>query len=74
MIRKLDIKIAKSDLSPSATLKYKIAEQQDLSSAVQDRTQETVTATATWPLFSGGSNIFNLRKSQELKNQKKTLN
>jgi outer membrane protein len=70
---KLDIKIAKSDLSPSATLKYKIAEQQDLSSAVQDRTQETVTATATWPLFSGGSNLFNLRSAMEIKNQKELL-
>ena len=70
---KLDVIIARSDLSPSATLSYKIAEQDDISSTVKDRTQQTVTATATWPLFSGGSNIFNLRKSQELKNQKKLL-
>jgi len=70
---KLDVIIAGSDLSPSATLSYKIAEQDDISSTVKDRTQQTVTATATWPLFSGGSNIFNLRKSQELKNQKKLL-
>jgi outer membrane protein len=70
---KLDIIIAGSSLSPSATLSYKIAEQDDFSTAVQDRTQETVTATATWPLFSGGSNIFNLRKSQELRNQKELL-
>ena len=26
----------------------------------KDKTQQTVTATATWPLFAGGSNIFNL--------------
>ena len=38
-----------------------------------DRTQQTVTATATWPLFSGGSNIFNLRKARELRNQKELL-
>ena len=70
---KLDVIIAGSDLSPSATLSYKIAEQDDFSSTVQDRTQQTVKATATWPLFAGGSNLFNLRKTQELRNQKKLL-
>ena len=70
---KLDVVIAGSDLSPSATLKYKIAEQDDISSTVKERTQQTVTATATWPLFSGGSNLFSLRKAQELKNQKELL-
>ena len=44
-----------------------------LVSTVQERTQKTVKATATWPLFSGGSNIFNLRKAQELRNQKELL-
>ena len=70
---KLDVIIAGSELSPSATLSYKIAEQDDVSATVKDRTQQTVTATATWPLFSGGSNIFNLRKAQELRNQKELL-
>ena len=54
-------------------MSYKIAEQDDFSATVQDRTQQTVTATATWPLFSGGSNIFNLRKTRELRNQKELL-
>ena len=70
---KLDVVIAGSDLSPSATLSYKIAEQDDMSATVKDRTQQTVSATATWPLFSGGSNIFNLRKAKELRNQKELL-
>ena len=70
---KLDVVIAGSDLSPTATLSYKIAEQDDISATVKDRTQQTVTATATWPLFSGGSNIFNLRKAKELRNQKELL-
>ena len=70
---KLDITIAGSDLSRSATLSYKIAEQDDISATIQDRTQQTVTATATWPLFSGGDNIFNFRKARELKNQKELL-
>ena len=70
---KLDVVIAGSDLSPSATLSYKVAEQDDFSATVQDRTQQTVKATATWPLFAGGSNLFSLRKAQELKNQKELL-
>ena len=70
---KLDVTIAGSDLSPSATLSYKIAEQDDISATIQDRTQQTVTATATWPLFSGGHNIFNFRKARELRNQKELL-
>ena len=69
----LDVLIAGSDLSPSATLSYKVAEQDDFSSTIKDRTQQTVTATATWPLFAGGSNIFSLRKAQEIRNQKELL-
>ena len=70
---KLDVVIARSDLSPSATLSYKVAEQDDISATVQDRTQQTVTATATWPLFAGGSNLYGLRKTKELRNQKELL-
>ena len=70
---KLDVIIAGADISPSATISYKVAEQDDFSSTLKERTQKTVTATATWPLFSGGSNIFNLRKNKELKNQKELL-
>ena len=70
---KLDVTIASSELSPSATISYKIAEQDNISSTVQERTQETVTATATWRLFAGGSNAFNLRKFQEIENQKELL-
>ena len=70
---KMDVAIAGSELSPSATLSYKIAEQDDFSSTVNDRTQQTLKATASWPLFVGGSNLFGLRKAQELRNQKELL-
>ena len=70
---KSDLVIAASEFSPSATLSYKIAEQEDLSATVKDRTQQTVTATASWPLFAGGKNAFNYIKHQELKNQKELL-
>lgn len=70
---KLDVMIAGSDLAPSATLSYKVAEQDNISATVKDRTQQTVTATATWPLFAGGSNLFALKKSQENRNNKELL-
>ena len=70
---KLDVTIAASEFSPSATLSYKIADQEDLSATVKDRTQQTVTATASWPLFAGGKNAFSYRKFQEIKNQKELL-
>ena len=70
---KMDVVIAGSELSPSATLSYKIAEQDDFSATVKDRTQRTVKATASWPLFAGGRNLFGLRKAQELRNQKALL-
>ena len=69
----MDVVIAGSELAPSATLSYKIAEQDDFSATVQDRTQQTVKATATWPLFAGGSNLFSLREAQEIRNQKELL-
>ena len=69
----MDVIIAGSDLAPSATISYEIAEQDDVSATIKDRTQQTVKATATWPLFSGGSNIFSLRKTQQLRNQKELL-
>ena len=69
----LDVRIVGSELSPSATLSYKIAEQDDFSTTVKDRTQQTIKATATWPLFAGGRNLFSLKKAQELRNQKELL-
>jgi len=70
---KMDVAIAVAELSPSATLSYKVAEQDDFSSTIQDRTQTTLKATASWPLFAGGSNLFSVKKAQELRNQKDLL-
>jgi outer membrane protein len=70
---KMDVAIAAAELSPSATLSYKVAEQDDFSSTIQDRTQKTLKATASWPLFAGGNNLFSVKKAQELRNQKELL-
>ena len=54
-------------------MSYKISEQDDVSSTVQERRQQTLKATATWPLYSGGSNLAGLKKAKEIKNQKALL-
>ena len=68
-----DVKIAKSDLSPSATLSLESSKTDDLSSTYDERDKETITATVSWPIFQGGKNTASLKKSKNLKNRKKLL-
>ncbi len=68
-----DVKIAKSDLSPSATLSLESSKTDDLSSSYDERDKETITATISWPIFKGGKNTASLSRSKNLKNRKKLL-
>ncbi len=68
-----DVKIAQSDLAPSATLSFESKETDDLSSTYDQQNKETVEATITWPIFSGGKNYAELSKSKNLRNRKKLL-
>ena len=68
-----DVQIAQSDLSPSATLSFETKETDDLSSTYDQQDKETVQATITWPIFSGGKNYAGLGKSKNLRNRKKLL-
>jgi len=68
-----DVKIAKSDLSPSATLSLESSKTEDLSSTYDERDKETITATISWPIFQGGKNIASLNRSKNLKNRQKLL-
>ena len=68
-----DVKIAQSDLAPSATLSFESKETDDLSSTYDQQDKETVEATITWPIFSGGKNYAGLSKSKNLRNRKKLL-
>jgi len=72
-IAEKDVKISKSNLSPSAVLSYELSESDDLSATVQDRKQQTLKATATWPIYSGGKNISSLKKNRKIKGQKELL-
>ena len=68
-----DLKISKSDLAPSATLSIERSNTEDLSSTVDEKEQDTIKATVTWPFFSGGKNLAKVNKNQSEKLRKKLL-
>ena len=68
-----DVLISRSDLAPTAKLSYENSRSQDLSSSYDERNKNTLKATVTWPIYSGGKNRASLNKSQNLQNRKKLL-
>ena len=68
-----DLKISKSDLAPTATLSIERSNTEDLSSTVDEKEQDTIKATVTWPFFSGGKNLAKVNKNQSEKIRKKLL-
>ena len=68
-----DVMIARSDLSPSATLSFNSSRSDDVSSTINERDKETLKATISWPIFSGGKNTASLNRSKNLKNKNKLL-
>ena len=70
LISKLDYEIAVKDFnieksrpSPSASINFSKTESKDFSSTVDEKDDETVKATITWPLFKGGENVSSIKKS-----------
>jgi len=70
---KKDTTSARSDLAPTATLSFDRSKTDDLSSTYDEKEQDTLKATVTWPFFSGGKNYANLNKNKSLENQKNLL-
>ena len=68
-----DIKIARADLSPSATLSLESSKTDDLSGTYDESDKDTIMATMSWPIFKGGKNTASLKKSKNLNNRKKLL-
>jgi len=64
---------ARSDLAPTATLSFDRSQTDDLNSTYDEKEQDTLKATVTWPFFSGGKNYANLNKSRSLELQKNLL-
>jgi len=67
---KEDVRIAQSELSPSATLSFKSTQTNDSSSTYDETDKEIFKAEASWPIFSGGKNLAGLKKSKSLRHQK----
>jgi len=68
-----DITIARSELSPSASLSFEKSRSDNFSSTYDEREKNILKATITWPIYSGGKNIASLNKSKNIKNRKKLL-
>ena len=68
-----DVQIARSDLSPSASISFEKSYSEDLSATYDEREKDILKATVTWPFYSGGKNIANLNKNKNLKTRKRLL-
>ncbi len=68
-----DVIIARSDLSPSASLSFNSSKSDDVSSSIGERDKEVLKATISWPIFNGGKNSASLKKSKNIRNRKKLL-
>ena len=68
-----DVTIAKSELSPSATLSFNSSRTDDTSSTINEIDKNILKATISWPIFKGGKNTASLNRSKNLKNRNKLL-
>ena len=68
-----DVKIAKSDLSPTATLSLERSYSEDFSSTYDQREKDVLKATLSWPFYSGGKKRATISKNKSLKTKKRLL-
>ena len=58
-----EYEIEKARLSPSASIEVSKSESNEFSSTIDQKDDETVKATITWPIIKGGENISSIKKS-----------
>ena len=63
-VAKKNLFVARGELSPSASISYSLKKNEELSSTVDEREQEEVKATITWPIFKGGKNLSSVKKAK----------
>ena len=68
-----DVTIARSELSPKATLSFNKSKTEDTSSTIDERDKELLKATISWPIFNGGKTSASLSRSKNLMNRNKLL-
>ena len=69
----LDVKIARSDLSPTAKLSLERTYTEDLSATYDEREKDVLQATVTWPFQFGGKNKSTVNKNLQAKGMKRLL-
>ena len=68
-----DIEIAKSDLSPKASLSLERSYNYDLSTTYDEREKDVLKATVSWPFYSGGKKRSKVKKDSNLNYRKRLL-
>ena len=58
-----ELNIERSRLSPSASINISKSESSDFSSSIDEKDDESVKATITWPIIKGGENVSSIKKS-----------
>ncbi len=69
----LDVKIARSDLSPTAKISLERTYTDDLSASYDEREKDVLQATVSWPFQFGGKNKSNVSKNLQAKGMKRLL-
>ena len=68
-----DITIAKSDLTPTASLSLERSYTEDLSTTYDEREKDVLKATVSWPFYSGGKKYATIDKNQSIKVRQRLL-
>ena len=68
-----ELKIERARFSPSASIKVSKSEERDFSSTVDEKDDESLKASITWPIIKGGENISSVKKSAFDKQRAKLL-
>ena len=69
----LDVKIAKSDLLPSASLSLERSYSENFSATYDEREKDTLQAIVSWPFQFGGKNRSEVNKNLSVKGRKRLL-
>ena len=62
-ISKKELNIERSRFSPTASIEVSKTENNDFSLTIDEKDEEKVKATITWPIIKGGENISSIKKS-----------
>tara|TARA_B100001250_G_scaffold136175_1_gene116577 strand:- start:66 stop:1358 length:1293 start_codon:yes stop_codon:yes gene_type:complete len=68
-----DLAISESDLKPTASLSLQRTYTDDLSSTVDEKEQDVLKATLSWPFYSGGKKRSTINKNSNLTTRKRLL-